>query len=110
MSVPVNVTAADIPLEERCLTATIVNVLPAFALDAEKMVNDATTVCLGNDPPVVVNAGEMGLFWFHNCVGDTAPPCGSADGLETFARADHDDISLPTVQRATRSDVSIFLE
>ena len=99
LSVPVTFTGADIPLEQRCLTATIVHALPAFAFDAEIKENDAATVCLGDDPPVVVSTGEMALFWFHNCVGDTAPPCGSADELKLFAQVDHDKISVPAVQR-----------
>ena len=98
-SVPVIITNGSIPLEELCLTATVESVNPAFELDLELQENNDVTVCLGNDPPVVVNEGEIVLWWLHDCVGVTDHPCGAGDALELFARADHGEISLPAIQR-----------
>ena len=99
LSVEVDVTNEDIPLEQRCLTATVVMQTPPYALDPEKRKNDRAKVCLGKDPPVVVSEGEIVLWWLHDCVGVTAIPCSGADELKLFARADHADVALPTVQR-----------
>ena len=99
LSVPVTAAADGIPLVRCCLTATIVNALPDFVLDPEKRENDVTTVCLGDDPPVVDSDGEIILWWQHDCVGNAVIPCGADDELKLFARADHDEISLPGVRR-----------
>lgn len=99
LSVPVIVTTDNIPLAERCLTATTVSANPAFELDLEKQANNVVTVCLGDDPPVVMSEGDIILWWLHDCFGGTDSLCGGNDGLKLFARADHDEVSLPTTSR-----------
>ena len=87
------------PLEELCLTATVTNAVPWFEFDPKKRENDVARVCLGKEPPVVVNEGEIVLWWLHDCVGVTGPPCGADDKLKLFARVGHEEVSLPTIQR-----------
>ncbi len=82
LPVAVNLTAdslADLPLEERCLTAEVVNAVPWFANDPLKRVNDTATACLGT---VLLAEGEVTLFDYIDCVGATTTPCTSADTLE----------------------------
>ena len=99
LDVPVIVDSTGIPPEQLCLTATVVRTRPLFRLDPQKRENDVARVCLGQDPPVLVNEGEIVLWWLHDCVGVTEAPCGTKDELKLFARARRNDISLPTVQR-----------
>ena len=72
---------ADLPLEERCLTAEVVRAVPWFALQRNKRENDTVTQCLGA-PPLLLAQGEIALFHFLDCVGVTSTPCTSADTLE----------------------------
>ena len=113
LTIPVTVTNAtleQIPLAERCLTARITNVVPKSEREQKGREDDQVTVCLGADPPIVINQGEIILWWLHDCVGTarTQPPCRGADGLKLFARAERDiqfradpqeGINLPAVQR-----------
>ena len=92
--VQVTVTDDDIPLNQRCLTATVVRALPDFRLDPLKLSNDVARVCLGHYPKVVLSEGEIHLWWLHDCVGVTLAPCGADGGLKLFARADREKISL----------------
>ena len=75
---------ADLPLEERCLTAEVVRAVPWFAWDGSKRENDTATVCLGG-PNVLLRQGPTHLFYYYDCVGVTAYPCTSADTLELVA-------------------------
>ena len=45
-----NDSLADLPLEERCLTAKVLRAMPWFAFDRSKRGNDTATVCLGRTP------------------------------------------------------------
>lgn len=83
---PILVTAANIPLEERCLTATVVNAEPAFELDPEKRENDVATICLGKQPRQVLRDGEVDLFYFHNCVSEPIGLCATGDHLKLLAK------------------------
>ena len=89
----------DLPLEERCLTATVVRAVPWFAFDHSKRENDTATVCLGENPKVPLTNGKISLFYFYPCVGVTSYPCTSADTLELVARAPREDIDLPGLDR-----------
>ena len=82
LPVAVNLTAdslADLPLEERCLTANVVRVTPWFANDPLKRQNDTATACLGKE---LLTQGETALFDYVDCVGATSTPCTSADTVE----------------------------
>ena len=82
LQVVVNLTAdslADLPLEERCLTAKVVNVVPWFANDPLKRQNDTATACLGKE---LLSSGTMDLMDYYPCINDTSTPCTSADTLE----------------------------
>jgi len=81
----------EFPLAKRCLTATVEHVMPAFDLDLSKRVNDVSTACLGDPPDVVVNDGDIVLWWLHDCVGVTTDPCGTDDDLKLFAYANSND-------------------
>ena len=89
LNVPVIVTPspslAELPLERRCLTAEVVEALPAYELDPRWGLNDVFTLCLGQRP-AVISDGEMVLWWLHDCVGETNYPCGGAEGIELFAQ------------------------
>ena len=83
---------AELPLERRCLTAEVVEALPAYELDPRWRLNDVFTLCLGQRP-AVISDGEVALWWFHDCVIDTNYPCGAKEGIELFASvncAEHD--------------------
>ena len=74
LPVAVNLTAdslADLPLEDRCLTAKVVNAVPWFANDPSKRVNDTATACLGT---ALFSSGTMDLVSFYPCISDTSPP------------------------------------
>ncbi len=82
LPVAVNLTAdslADLPLEERCLTANVVRVTPWFANDPLKRQNDTATACLGKE---LLTQGETALFDYVDCGGATSTPCTSADTVE----------------------------
>ncbi len=81
------------PLEEACLTAELVNVVPPErpaddlgpdVPDTQR--NNRVRVCLGKDPTVLIRDGEIGIFTVHPCVGATAYPCNDQDTLELVAR------------------------
>ncbi len=96
-----------IPLEERCITARVTDHIPPpsadYALGSLKQ-------CLGDDPLVLFEGGELDLFTLYPCVGVTpiAYPCrddggdGTVDnGMEMVAGS---DISAPRAQGVGRSD------
>ncbi|MDE2939471.1 MAG: hypothetical protein OXR67_11240, partial [Chloroflexota bacterium] len=98
-TLPVVVTSSpsleDLPLEERCLTATVVNAVPPFALDPNRLANNVATVCLEH-PKQVVTGGEIILWWIHDCVGVTTYPCGNDGGIQLFVRTDDTSSYLGT--------------
>ena len=73
------VSLDDIPREERCITAWVADSKPppspGYALGRLKQ-------CLGDDPTVVFDRGELDLVTLHPCVGVTpiAYPCRDEDG------------------------------
>ena len=91
-----NDSLADLPLEKRCLTAEVVSEAPSWRSKRE---NDTATVCLGEDPKVLLSSGEMVLFDFYPCVGVTNYPCTSADTLELVVEAERTNIALPGLDR-----------
>ncbi len=82
---------ADLPLEERCLTAEVVSALPW----PSKRENDTATACLGDDPKVLLTSGAINLIEFYPCIGVTDLICTSADTLELVADARRINIDLP---------------
>lgn len=119
VEIPVDIVSTDIPLEQRCLTATVKQAVPAFELDPSKRANDVAKVCLGKEL-VVISGGEIPLWWGHDCVGRGRPqevinfvieklttgsrPCGAQDELKLFTHIRHGDISLPGLQRRDTFD------
>ena len=82
LPVAVNLTAeslADLPLQERCLTAKVVRAVPWFANDPVRRVNDTATACLGTEP---LSSGTMDLIEFYPCISATSTPCTSEATLE----------------------------
>ncbi len=73
---------ADLPLEERCLTAKVVRAVPWFANDPLKRQNDTATACLGVE---LLTEGEIILFYPYDCVGATTTPCTDDDTVEMLA-------------------------
>jgi len=109
----VPVAASGSRLEDQCLTATVTAARPWFGEDLRRRANDMTTVCLGKDPPVVVNRGELVLWWLHDCVGVSAHPCTGSDELKLFARSTGGEGALPTgyrVDEFTYSRAYTYLE
>ena len=95
LPVAVNLTAdslADLPLEERCLTAKLVSAVPWFANDPLKRQNDTATACLGK---ALLTQGETALFDFIDCVGATSTPCTSADTVELVVERETGDYQQP---------------
>ncbi len=91
LDVPVVVTKspsfAEVPLSRRCLTAEVVDVLPAWESDPRRRTNDVVTRCLG-ERPAVIYGGEVDLWWLHDCVDQTSYPCGAEDDIRLLAKAD----------------------
>jgi len=81
---------AELPLERRCLTAEVVEALPAYETDPRWRLNDVFTLCLGQ-PPAVISEGEIILWWLHDCVNVASMPCGEEDELKLFATAVNDN-------------------
>ena len=82
LQVAVNLTTdslVDLPLEERCLTAKVVNAVPWFANDPLKRQNDSATACLGKE---LLSSGTMDLIDNYPCISDTSTPCTSTGTLE----------------------------
>ena len=101
LTLPVAVTLsgdslADLPLEERCLTAEVVSAVPSWP---SKRDNDTAIWCLGEFSNVLLTSGEIVLFYPYDCVGITAYPCSSADTLELVARAEQRNPNLPGFAR-----------
>ena len=100
LSVPVNLSG-NTPLETRCLTAEVDRVTPPDP--DRRRYDDTATVCLGNQPPELIDRGEISLFKYVPCVGVTAYPCNMEDTLEIVAELDLDSRELAPKQR--RDDV-----
>ena len=99
LPVAVNLTAgnlADLPLEERCLTARVVNAVPWFKDDLPKRQNDITTACLGEAPKFSpLTRDEFILFNIVDCVGIASQPCTSENTVEILARAESTTVRDP---------------
>ena len=92
LPVAVNLTAdslADLPLEERCLTAKVVRAVPSDTLRRQ---NDTATACLGQQ---LLTQGEIILFYPYDCVSDTDYPCTSVDTLELVVALSAGDYLQP---------------
>ena len=86
LPVAVNLTTyslADLPLEDRCLTAKVVRAVPWFHSQTFKRQNDTATACLGK---VLLSSGELDLVTFYPCIGVTSHPCNNADTLELVVK------------------------
>ncbi len=104
MPVTVRYTGAA-PLEQACLTAELVNIVPPERPDNPDIQRDSKAgVCLGNDPRVLLR-GEIGdhitpatdgdgfpLFHLYPCVGETAYPCNDQDTLELVTFISREDM------------------
>ena len=80
-------TLADIPLEERCITAWVEDSTPPpspdYALGSLKQ-------CLGDDPPVLFEQGTLQAFTPYPCVDAsgtaiTSYPCDASDSTSEIA-------------------------
>ena len=93
LPVAVNLTAdslAELPLEERCLTAKVVHAVPWYANDPAKRQNDSATACLGKE---LLSSGAMDLIDYYPCINDTSTPCTSTGTLElVVARSVGDEV------------------
>ncbi len=74
----------DIPLEERCITAWVVDSLPPpspdYALGSLKQ-------CLGDDPPLLLEEGSVAFLTSFPCTADAGPhQCQSTPGVAVAAR------------------------
>ena len=71
---------ADIPLEERCISAWVSDMTPPPDPDSFM---GRLTACLGDDPPVLFESGDLNLPTLYPCVGvstSTPPyPCRNED-------------------------------
>ncbi len=103
-------TLDEIPLEERCITARVVDSTPPprsdYALGSLKQ-------CLGDDPKLLFTGGELDLFTLYSCVGVTpiGYPCRDDDGdstvdngLEMVAGSDISSQFAPRAQGLGRND------
>ena len=75
------------PLDGQCMTATASNLLPEFRRPGPVPEADNTVrICLGDlpqpTPPLLLREGEVDLFTFYPCVGETDHPCNRGNGLE----------------------------
>ena len=102
LSVPVNLNGSA-PLETRCITAELVQVLPPDPED--KKYDDAATVCLGDEPLELIADGEIGIFKYVPCIGVTAYPCNTDDTLEIVTEVVLGNPELAPKQR--RNDPTI---
>ena len=70
---------ASIPLEERCITAWVVNSIPPPSPD---YAFGSLKQCLGDVPTVLINSGEIDLLTVHYCEkvgGEILYPCRDND-------------------------------
>ena len=98
LEIPVSLGLEDMPLGQRCLTASVEEVFPPFDLDTRKRANDVAILCLSSGLPPI-SEGEILLWWLHDCVGVTAHPCGDDGGIKLFAWTDGDDFDVPSLHR-----------
>ena len=89
---------ADIPLEERCITAWVADSKPPPSPD---YFLNSLTECLGDDPPVLFQTGDVAFHAPFPCVSTVTYPCrdednsGSSDNdIEIAAWVEVDDSTL----------------
>ncbi len=77
----------DRPLEDRCLTARVTEARPGIETHEDYDEESTVTVCLGEDPTVVIDSGNVDLMFVYPCIGVATYPCDDTDTLElvTFA-------------------------
>ena len=101
-----------IPLEERCITAWLEDSIPPPNPD---YVLGSLKQCLGDDPKVLFQSGELDLFTLYSCVGVTqiAYPCRDDNsdstvdnGMEMVAGADIRSQLAPRAQGVGRKEDS----
>ena len=80
----------DVPLEEACLTAELKSFVPPEDPNPIYRRDNRVEVCLGDDPTVLFQRGEISLFTVYPCVGATAYPCNAQDTLELVAVIERD--------------------
>ena len=95
-----NDSLADLPLEERCLTAEVTNAVPW----PSKRENDTATVCLGDEPKIPLREGDVSLFYLYDCTVAESTPCTSEDTVELVVQADRTRVTLPGVGRVDDFD------
>ena len=90
-----NDSLADLPLEERCLTAEVTNAVPW----PSKRENDTATVCLGDEPKIPLREGDVSLFYLYDCTVAESTPCTSESTVELVVQADRNRVFLPGLDR-----------
>lgn len=95
IDMPVTVRySGAVPLEEACLTAELVNIVPPERTDDPAFQrNNRALGCLGEEPTVLIlgsgrstpTTRDFKLIEFFPCVGATAYPCNEQDTLELVA-------------------------
>ena len=76
----------SIPLEERCITARVVDSIPPPEPDYP---TGSLKECLGDDPPLLLEEGSVAILTSFPCIDDThtdAHQCGSVPGVAVAAR------------------------
>ena len=100
----------DVPLEERCITARVSKSTPP---PSDDYVLGRLKQCLGDDPLVLFERGELDLFTLYPCLGVTpiAYPCRDDDddstvdnGLELVVGSGITSQFTPRAQGVGRSD------
>ena len=93
---------ADIPLEERCITARVTSSTPPPSADYPL---NSLTQCLGDDPPLLFEQGTLQAFTPYPCVDAsgtaiTSYPCVDSDGN----RVSTSDIAVVAVAHSSGFD------
>ena len=89
---------ASIPLEERCFSAWVSDMTPP---PDPGFVLGSLTECLGDDPPVLLEEGTLGVMTAFPCVGVLTYPCVDKDrngvsdaGVVVAAAAEADNLTV----------------
>ena len=91
LSVPVNLSGSA-PLERRCLTAEVDQVLPPDSVRLRY--DNVARVCLGDGPPELIGGinpsdhTSFALISFFPCIGVTVYPCNTDDTVELVSELD----------------------
>ena len=100
LEVPVVISAfpsvGDLPLSERCLTASVVKVSPAFKLDPRKQENNVATLCVEN-PKRILSEWGFTLFDFFPCIDAQSLPCTGTDALELLVEHEEERLQPDAV-------------